>query len=108
MPDMKCSWLTAPMATLIVGAVSLMLTGLVALVYTPLRSGVDELRRDVSTMKADPHPKPETKVKLDALSEQINDMSRRIERLDERLANLHIYLMQVVPPSKAPPPGRAP
>lgn len=95
-------WLTPALATLIVGGVTLSATGLAAVAYTPLRTGLDEVRHDVAEMRADPRARPEARIRMDAISERLEELSRRVERVDERLANLHLYIMQVVPPPKTP------
>lgn len=96
-------WLTPPMATLIVGGVTLGLSGIIALTYTPLRNDVDDLKRELNEIKADPSPKPETRVRMEAMTLQIEELMRRADRIDDRLGNLHVYLMQLTPPNGKPP-----
>jgi hypothetical protein len=64
--------LTQPWATIIVGGVSLLVTGLVALTYAPMRAEIDALRRDVTALQVDR------------------------ARLDERLNNMHGFLVQII------------
>ena len=95
---------TPAMATLIVGAATLLISGSAAVIYTPLRSGLDAVTKDLAEMRADPKPKPETRVEMEALKGRMEALEQRENRLDERLNGLHFYIMQNPPrqPSNSP------
>lgn len=84
-------WLTPAMATIIVGALSLGVTSLVALTYTPLRNDTDAIQREMVIIDK----------RLTSL--EAKGLEDKVERLEERINNLHIYMLQVLPPPKAPP-----
>lgn len=86
-------WLTPAMATIIVGGFSLGITGLVALTYTPLRADVDAIQREMAAIDK----------RLTAL--EAKGLEDRLQRTEERINNLHIYILQVLPPSKELPPN---
>jgi peptidoglycan hydrolase CwlO-like protein len=45
----------------------------------------------------DPKPKPETRVAMQTMTQDIERLKDEIQRVNERVNNLHAYFMQVVP-----------
>ena len=54
---------------------------------------VSDLIKDV----ANPAPKPETKIQLEQMSSDHDKMETRLDRVEERMNNLHDFMMQVAP-----------
>lgn len=67
-----------------------------------------ETRMSMAEMRiADPSPKPEARVMIDDIRREMSEMREkdkalfdRQQRLDDRLNNLHLYLMTFAPPRR--------
>jgi hypothetical protein len=68
-------------------------------------AAVDVRLSDIAKAAYDPAPKPETKVAVEALRADHNSMMDKIDRLEDRVNNLHNFLLQL-PPRPAPLPSR--
>lgn len=82
--------ISGPMATLIVGVITISVTGIGALTYSPLRSDIDQLQRDV-------HALDRRTTALEAIR-----LDEKLARVEERINNLHIYILQVLPAPRPP------
>ena len=60
----------------------------------------DNLERQMLIINSevmDPKPKPETRVQLQGVVQDIERLRDELQRINERVNNLHAYFMQVVP-----------
>lgn len=87
-------WLTPPIATLIVGCITVFISGLVSLTYTPMRSDIDRLDEKLEKLASDPSPKPETRVAVSNLERSIEHAEEHLKRVEDRVNTLHFFMMQ--------------
>lgn len=73
----------------------------------PLLTKANEDISQLYDLVKDPSPKAETKVEMDSMQDNMKQLADRIDRMDERLSNLHQFLLQTMkPPQPVMPPSK--